>query len=38
MSQEVYESRVAPEKVQGRLGSISDESGSPSILDSSTGG
>ena len=38
MSQEVYEDRVAPKKVQGMLGSVSDTSGSPSLFDSSTGG
>lgn len=38
MSQEVYEDRVAPKKVQGMLGTVSDTSGSPSLFDSSTGG
>ena len=38
MTQEVYEDRVAPEKVKGMLGTVTDTSGSPSLFDSTTGG
>ena len=38
MTQEVYEDRVAPEKVKGMLGTVTDTSGSPSLFDSQTGG
>ena len=38
MTQEVYQDRVAHDKVKGMLGTVTDTSGSPSLFDSQTGG